>query len=59
MKTWARQAGTNAIAVTIGPTSETAAKAVGFERVYSPDEGSKGIEPWADLIVKVSKTFKK
>lgn len=37
-------------AVVIGPTSAVAAKKYGFKEVYSPVEGSKGIQPWADLI---------
>jgi len=37
-------------AVVIGPTSAAAAKKYGFQKVYSPIEGSKGVRPWADLI---------
>jgi len=54
VKTWASRVGTDAKAVAIGPTSAAAALKAGFLKVYSPAEGSKGIEPWADLIRKVS-----
>ncbi len=54
VKIWAERVGNHQIAVTIGPTSEKAAKAVGFSRVFSPEEGSKGIEVWAELIREVA-----
>ena len=57
VKTWAERVGINQIAVTIGPTSEKVAIKEGFQKVFSPDEGSKGIEPWAELIRKVAATL--
>jgi uroporphyrinogen-III synthase len=47
---WAQHVGNDAIAVVIGPTSEQAARAAGFKRVYAPSVGSNGLAPWADLI---------
>ncbi len=40
--------------MTIGPTSQKVALNVGFTKVFSPQEGSKGIEPWAELIKQVA-----
>lgn len=57
IRTWAERVGTEQVAVTIGPTSEKVALKVGFPKVYSPEEGSKGIEPWADLIRKIATGF--
>lgn len=54
VRTWAERVGTNTVAVVIGPTSQKAAASAGFTRIYSPDEGSKGLEPWAALIEKVA-----
>ena len=54
VKTWAERVGKHAIAVAIGPTSQKVAVNLGFERVYCPDEGSKGVEVWAELIKKVA-----
>lgn len=49
VRTWKARCGTNYVAVTIGPTSAKAA--IGFKEVVSPEE-SKGLEAWADLIIK-------
>ena len=49
VKTWASRCGTNYVAVTIGPTSAKAAS--NFKEVISP-KGSKGIEAFAELIIK-------
>jgi len=54
VKIWAEQVGNNQVAVTIGPTSEKAARSAGFSKVFSPPEGSKGIETWAKLIKTVA-----
>lgn len=53
VRTWAERIGTSAAAVVIGPTSAKAAEEAGFQRVYVPSEGSKGLEPWAKLIAEV------
>jgi hypothetical protein len=42
------------VAVAIGPTTEKAARASGFKMVFSPKEGSKGLESWATLIKDVA-----
>eukprot|EP00981_Chlorochromonas_danica_P003180 scaffold633_cov288-Ochromonas_danica.AAC.15 len=36
--------------VVIGPTSQRAAEAAGYRRVVSPEEGSKGLEAWANAV---------
>lgn len=54
IKVWAERVGTYQAAVVIGPTSEKAAKTAGFNKIYAPSEGSKGIEPWAQLVRIVS-----
>lgn len=53
VRTWAERVGTNTVAVAIGPTSEKVATGLGFTQVHSPEEGSKGLEPWAKLISEV------
>lgn len=50
IKVWAERVGTHTPAVTIGPTSEKAAIKAGFKQVYSPNEGSQGIEAWANAV---------
>lgn len=59
VRNWAEHIGTSAVAVTIGPTSAEAAKTAGFEKVYSPKVGSKGINAWADLIREVALSWDK
>ena len=54
VKIWKEKVGIKAKAVVIGPTSEKAAYNAGFEQVYSPKEGSKGLDPWAKLIIEVA-----
>jgi len=56
VRTWVERVGTNTVqeVVVIGPTSEKAAAGLGFSRIHSPEEGSKGLEPWAELISKVA-----
>lgn len=55
VRTWVQNGGSSeAVAVCIGPTTERAARGLGFKRVFSPAEGSKGLEPWAELIRKVA-----
>eukprot|EP01034_Spumella_vulgaris_P031083 gene31083-38415_t len=56
-KTLAQNAGCEAVAVTIGPTTEKAARKLGFRRVFSPAEGSKGLE-WR-LLGKVDRLSSK
>lgn len=36
--------------VVIGPTSQRAAEEAGYRRVVSPEEGSKGLEAWANAV---------
>lgn len=50
VRTWSSRCGNSFVAVTIGPTSAKAASS--FKQVISPN-GSKGIEAWAELIIKV------
>jgi uroporphyrinogen-III synthase len=54
VRTWQSRCGTNFVAVTIGPTSAKAAAQ--FKEVISP-EGSKGIEAWANIIIKAVDEF--
>lgn len=54
VRTWAERVGTGTVAVVIGPTSQKAAASAGFTRIHSPEEGSKGLEPWAALISHVA-----
>ena len=55
VKNWAANVGTEAAAVTIGPTTAQAARSEGFKLVYSPPQGSKGVEIWAVLIREVAR----
>jgi uroporphyrinogen-III synthase len=41
--------------VVIGPTSAKAAKSAGYKSIFIPENGSKGIEAWANLILEVVK----
>ena len=54
VRTWVERVGSGAKAVVIGPTSAVAARKAGFKDVFSPSVGSKGLVPWADLVVKVA-----
>jgi uroporphyrinogen-III synthase len=54
VRTWQNRCGTSYVAVTIGPTTAKAAEK--FKEVISPKE-SKGIQAWADLIVKTVDEF--
>ena len=51
---WAERLGTDFAAVVIGPTSQKAAEKAGFREVFVPEGGSKGLEPWAQLIREVA-----
>lgn len=42
------------IIIIISFTSAKAAKEAGYKRIFSPGEGSKGIDPWAELVVSVA-----
>jgi len=59
VKTWAAKVGTEFTAVVIGPTSAKAATTAGYTRVIAPEGGSKGIEAWADTVVKAATEMKK
>ena len=50
VRAWAKNCGTDYVAITIGPTSAKAAETIGFKRILAP-ENSKGLEAWADLII--------
>jgi uroporphyrinogen-III synthase len=54
VRVWAERVGAEAAAVVIGPTSAKAARDAGFKRVFSPLAGSKGVEPWAELVLTVA-----
>jgi uroporphyrinogen-III synthase len=57
VRTWSERVGTDAVAVVIGPTSKTAAEKAGYKRVYCPEGGSKGVEPWAALVEQVASSL--
>jgi uroporphyrinogen-III synthase len=50
VKTWAEKVGTDFTAVVIGPTSFKSAEKLGYQKVIAPENGSKGIEAWAQAI---------
>ena len=57
VKVWAERVGTATRAVVIGPTSAKACRSAGWkeEDISSPEGSkSKGIEVWADLVLKTS-----
>ena len=54
VKTWAEKVGTDFTAVVIGPTSFKSAEKLGYKQVIAPENGSKGIEAWAQAISKVA-----
>lgn len=54
IRTWVERVGCDQCVVAIGPTSKKLALKLGFKNVHSPEEGSKGIEPWAHLIRKIA-----
>lgn len=58
IKIWAERVGTHIPAVTIGPTSEKAAITAGFKYVFSPKEGSQGLEAWANAVHEAVQTLK-
>lgn len=59
VKTWSERAGTSSVAVVIGPTSQRAAEKAGFTKIFVPSGGSKGLEPWAQLIRDVANNLKR
>lgn len=48
----------NVPAVVIGPSSQKAAIAAGFQHVVSPVEGSKGLESWARSVLDVAQQLR-
>ncbi len=46
--------GNHQVAIAIGPTSDRAAREAGFSKIFSPKEGSQGIQALADLIHQVA-----
>ena len=56
IRIWSERCGTDAIAVVIGPTSDLAARKLGFTKVYAPI-GSKGVSAWAEVIKDVAKIY--
>jgi uroporphyrinogen-III synthase len=54
VRNWAARIGVDLPAVTIGPTTAEAAKKAGFKEVYCPDVGSRGVGPWAALVLRVA-----
>ena len=59
VKTWAEKVGTDFTAVVIGPTSFKSAEKLGYQKVVAPENGSKGIEAWAQAISNVADSLSK
>lgn len=57
IKVWKERIGIDKTAVTIGITSYNAAIKAGFKDVHYPPGSSKGLEPWAQMILEVAKNL--
>jgi uroporphyrinogen-III synthase len=53
IKVWKERIGITKPVVVIGRTCRKAAETAGFQEIYCPDGDSKGLQPWADLIMNI------